>query len=59
VIKKDSAFLKNGRFARRHQTIGRRGWLHDVLMPCSLMRWVDWCDGVGTMLIDDAINIDA
>jgi hypothetical protein len=35
------------------------GAFWSYLVASSLKRWVDWCDGVGTKLIDDAINIDA
>jgi hypothetical protein len=37
----------------------RGGRVWSYLVASSLERWVDWCDGVGTKLIDDAINIDA
>ena len=33
-----------------------RVWSYRV--AASLKHWVDWCDGVGTKLIDDTINID-
>jgi superfamily II DNA or RNA helicase len=34
-----------------------RVWSYRV--ASSLKHWVDWCDGVGTKLIDNTINIDA
>ena len=34
-----------------------RVWSYRV--AASLKHWVDWCDGVGTKLIDDTISIDA
>lgn len=49
--------FENGARASIGASLKGRVWSYRV--ASSLKHWVDWCDAVGTKLIDDTINIDA
>ena len=49
--------FENGRRLSIGASLKGRVWSYRV--AASLKHWVDWCNGVGTKLIDDTINLDA
>ena len=47
---------RDGEYVNISASLKGRIWSHNVAP--TLKHWVDWCDGVGTRLLDDTISIE-